>query len=221
MTTELQIVLTAAPLACYFYLLGVFHSGKRPRMITGPVDSGLLTLGLGGLVAFGPFGRTVLSRIVAEPAGGVAWAIWILIVGLWSVLLAASASLRISVYHIQAEELDRAVADSIAQVDGHFVRTLNGFEDTKRGVGLTIKSMSWLRSGGLVAYGRAPEVLIRELKPHLRAALARLPQRASTLSHLAFGVACLTMLMPLGFFLIGNPRTQNAWRALLHSLRWW
>ena len=82
-------------------------------MVAGPVDVGLLTVGLGGLVAFGPFGRAVLGRLVGEGAGPLAWSIWVGVVGLWALVLAGSASFRVTVYHVDPEELDRAVRDAL------------------------------------------------------------------------------------------------------------
>ena len=77
------------------------------------------------------------------------------------------------------------------------------------------------RSGSVEAYGRSPEILIRELRPRLREALARLPQRVSGVSHAMFGLACVTMLVPVSGFLLANPRAKDAVRALLQSLRFW
>ena len=133
MTSALQITLTATPLAAYFYILGVLHSGRRPRLVAGPVDVGLLAMGLGGLVAFGPFGRAVLGRIVGEPAGPVAWSIWLALIGLWSLVLAGSASLRMTIYHVSPDELDRAVREALARLDGGFSRTLRGYLRTPGG----------------------------------------------------------------------------------------
>jgi hypothetical protein len=221
MTPALQITLTATPLAAYFYYLGVFHSGRRPRMVDGPADVGLLSLGLGGLVAFGPFGRAVLGRLVGEDAGPVAWTIWVALVGLWALVLAGSASLRVTVYHVDPGDLDRAVREALGQLDGRFSPTLNGYEDANRGAGITVKSLRLLRSGAVESYGRSPEVLIRELKPKLRAALSKLPQRASMVSHAMFGMACLTMLFPAVGFFLANPRAKDALQKLVQSLRWW
>ena len=55
MTPAMQIALTATPLAAYFYALGLFHSGRRPRLVSGPVDVGLMAFGLGG---WSPSGRS-------------------------------------------------------------------------------------------------------------------------------------------------------------------
>jgi hypothetical protein len=220
----LQIALTATPLAAYFFVLGILHSGKRPRMVSGPVDVGLLTFGVGGLVAFGPFGRAVLGRLVGEGAGPVAWIIWIGVVGLWSLVLAGSASLRVTIYHIDARELDRAVLDALKQLPGAFSPTLSGYEDVLRGSGIAVKSLWFLRSGAVEAYGREPDLLIRELKPKLREILADRPQRPSNVSHAMFSLACLTMIVPVAGYMAGfftpNPRTKDVLRILLNMFRW-
>ena len=221
MTREMQIALTAAPLAAYFYSLGVFHCGKRPRMVAGPVDVGLLAFGLGGLIAFGPFGRAVLGRLAGDDAGPIPWMLWVGVVGLWSLVLAGSAALRVTVYHVEAGDLDLAVREALRQLDGKFSPTLYGYEDAARGSGITVKPLRFLRSGAVVAYGQGPDVLIRELKPKLREVLNRLPQRPSSVSHAMFGLACLTMLLPVTGYFMGNPKAKDALRTLMQSLRWW
>jgi hypothetical protein len=221
MTPATQIALTATPLAAYFYALGVFHSGRRPRMIAGPVDVGLLSIGLGGLIAFGPFGQAVLGRLVGANFGLFAWTIWLIVVGLWALVLAGSASLRVTVYHIDSQDLEKAVGEALRELGGQFSPTLHGFEDTARGVGITLKPIRFLRTGAVEAYGREPDVLMRELKPVLRAALSRIPQRASGVSHALFGMACLIMLVSVAGFLFANPRAKDALRTLMQSLRWW
>jgi hypothetical protein len=221
MTPALQIALTATPLAAYFYALSVFHGGRRPWMVAGPVDVGLLAFGLGGLVAFGPFGRAVLGRMAGEPAGLLAWSIWVGMVGLWALVLAGSASLRLTIYHVSPKELELAVREALERLEGRFSPTLKGFEDADRGSGVTVKSLRFLRSGSVEAYGKGPEALIRELKPKLREALARLPQRASGVSHAMFGLSFLTIVVPVSSFFLANPRAKEALRSLMHSLRWW
>jgi hypothetical protein len=220
-TPAMQVALTATPLAAYFYALGVFHSGRHPRMVAGPVDVGLLAFGLGGLVAFGPFGKAVLGGLVGSEVSLFSWAIWVVVIGLWALVLAGSASLRLTVYHVDSRDLERAVREALGQLEGRFSPTLHGFEDATRGVGITLKPIRFLRTCGVEAYGREPEVLIRELKPVLGDVLSRLPQRASGVSHALFGMACLTMLVPVTGFLIANPRAKDALRMLMHSLRWW
>ena len=221
MTPAMQIALTATPLAAYFYALGVFHSGRRPRMVAGPFDVALLAIGVGGLVAFGPFGRAVIGRLAGEGAGWVAWTIWVGLVGLWTLVLAGSAALRVTIYHVSPEDLDRAVREALDRMDGQFASTLKGYEDAVRRSGVLVRPSRRLHSGSVEAYGRYPDALIRDLKPALREALSRLPQRVTGVSHAFFGLACLTMLVPVSGHFLANPRAQEALRALMQSLRWW
>jgi hypothetical protein len=221
MSAAVQIALTATPLAAYFYVLGVFHGGSRPRLVSGPADVGLMAFGLGGLVAFGPFGRSVLARLVGNEVGLLGWSIWVAMVVLWSLVLAGSATLRLSIYHLSPEELDRALREALSKVGGWFTPTIHGFEDAGRGTGITVKSLPKLRAGAIEAYGKDPEVLIAELKPRLQEALAKYPQRPSGISHAMFGLACLAMLVPVIGFFRSNPRAQNALRTLLESFGWW
>lgn len=221
MTASVQIALTATPLAAYFYALGLFHSGSRPRLVRGPVDVGLMAFGLGGLVAFGPFGRSVLGRLAGSDVGPMGWSIWVALVATWALVLAGSASLRVTVYHLSADELDRAVREALGELGGRFTPTIHGFEDAGRGAGITVKGSKALRAGSIEAHGRDPEALMGELVPRLREALARFPQRPSGISHAMFGLACLAMLVPVTGFFLAHPRARDSLRALMHSIRWW
>jgi hypothetical protein len=221
MSVAVQIALTATPLAAYFYVLGLFHGGRRPRLVSGPADVGLMAFGLGGLVAFGPFGRSVLARLVGNEVGLLGWSIWVAMVVLWSMVLAGSATLRLTIYHLSPEELDRAVREALQGVGGRFTRTIHGFEDAGRGTGITVKSLPKLRAGAIEAYGKDPEALIAELQPRLFEALAKYPQNPSRISHAMFGLACLAMLVPVIGYFRSIPRAQNALRTLLESIGWW
>ena len=135
MTARVQIALTATPLAAYFYVARrCFHSGRQPEAgRRARSTSACWRSGSGGLVAFGPFGRSVLDRLVgrrraARPGrSGWRWS-W-----LWSLVLAGSASLRLTIYHVDAEDLDRAVREALGEIGGGFDPTLDGFEDAGAG----------------------------------------------------------------------------------------
>ncbi len=221
MTLATQITLTATPLSAYFYALGVLHGGRGPRVIGGPVDVAMLGFGVGGLVAFGPFGQTVLGRVAGADLGPWHWGAWSALVGMWVLVFAGAASRRLAVYNVTADELDRAVREALAQLGGHFAPTLGGFEDPRRGWGVAVKPVRWLRAGSVEAYGGDAEALIVELKPWLRSTLGRVPRRPSALSPAMFGLAGLAMLVPVVVFFAGHPRAKESLRAFLQSLRWW
>src|SRR4051812_23613728 len=67
MAPPLQQVLTFVPLAAYLYLLAIWQAGRSPRVVRGSTDVGLLALGVGGMVLFGPFGQTLARILFREP----------------------------------------------------------------------------------------------------------------------------------------------------------
>ncbi len=221
MTLAAQIALTATPLSAYFYALGVWHGGRGPRLVSGPVDAALLTAGLGGLVAFGPVGQIVIARLAGSRAGPIPWALWVALLATWAVVFALSAARRLAVYNVTEADLDRAVREALGQLDGRFVATVQGFEDPERGTGLAVRCSRRLRAGSVEAHGSDPEAFLAELKPRLRVALGRITTHPSATSTALFGTACAVMLVPVAGFFLANPRAKDALRALLHSLRWW
>src|SRR5882757_922117 len=50
MSSPWQYALTVGPLGFYLWVLAVWQSGRRPRVVRGLVDFALLAAGLGGVV---------------------------------------------------------------------------------------------------------------------------------------------------------------------------
>src|SRR5438309_1399111 len=57
-----QYALTVGPLGFYLWVLGLWQSGRRPHVVRGLTDFTLLAFGVGGVLAFGPFGQ-LLARM--------------------------------------------------------------------------------------------------------------------------------------------------------------
>lgn len=83
--------------------MGVWQSGRSPRVVSGPLDFGLLVMGLGVLIAFGPIG-SVLVRVIpgAKPPGLALTlaATWALLALFW---LPRTARLLV-VYNVEASD---------------------------------------------------------------------------------------------------------------------
>src|SRR6476659_1324737 len=99
MSLPLQVAPTVAPLACYFYVVGVWQSGRRPRVVPGRVDFAILAFGVLGLVTVGPVGQVLMGLIFNSP-GPIAWALWFAFLGLWTYIFSGSASRRLVVYNL-------------------------------------------------------------------------------------------------------------------------
>ncbi len=221
MTLAAQIALAATPLSAYFYMLALFQSGRRPRVVSGPLDLLLLAIGVGGLVAFGPVGQVVIARVVGPGATAWHWAIWVVLLAVWTLAFSGWTGRRLAIYNIDRAGLDGAVRDALSRIDGDFRPTLRGYEDGGRELGVTVQVSARFLAGAVEAYGSHPEALIGALEPRLREALARIPRRPSRVAHALYGLACLVMLLPVGGFLMTNTRAREAVRLMIRSVRWW
>ncbi len=215
-----QIALTAIPLSAYFYILGTLQGGRRPRVVSGPVDFALLAFGAGGLVAFGPVGQVVVGRVVGGGAGVWAWSAWTALLAAWTFAFSGWTARRVAIYNIDRAGLDGAVRAALNEVGGDFRPTLRGYEDPARRSGVLIQASSRFLAGAVEAYGTGPEELIRALEPKLREAVARIPRRPSIVATALFAAACLATLVPAAAFLLTHPRARQAFRAILRPLGW-
>jgi len=214
MSLPLQVALTVAPLACYFYVIGVWQSGRRPRVVAGPVDFAILVFGVVGLVTVGPVGEVLMGLIFTNP-GPVAWGLWFLFLGLWTFILSGSASRRLVVYNLGPAQLQTAVAAALAELPAsHFSPTLRGFESTVDHLSVHVEGSASLRVGTIDARGNDAEAFIRRLRPLLRDQLHSLSVGPSRVTWGLFVLSWLTMLAPLGIFLMTEPKARAAVRAI-------
>jgi len=214
MGLPMQVALTVGPLACYFYLVGVWQSGRHPRVVAGPVDLAILAFGVSGLVTVGPVGQVSMGLIFGAP-GPVAWGLWLLFLVLWTAVFAGAASRRVVVYNLEPGRLVQAVQEAAAALPGSkFAATLGGSEATDDGRALHVEGIAALRVGTVDARGREPEALIRALRPLLRDRLSRAPTGPTRVTWGLFALSWATMLAPLAVFLFSEPKARAALRAL-------
>ena len=214
MSLPMQVALTIGPLACYFYVVGVWQSGRHPRVVRGPVDFAVLAFGVSGLLTVGPVGQVLMNLIFGSP-GPIAWGLWFLFLGLWATIFAALAARRLVVYNLDAPRLVEAVREAVACLpDAGFSPTLGGFESTKDHRALHVESVQSLRVGTVDARGRDPEALIGDLRPILAATLRSIEVRPTRVTWGLFALSWTTMVAPLAVFLMTEPKARAAVRAL-------
>ena len=214
MTPTIRLLLALMPLAGYFAVLGALHTSRRPKVVAGPVDSGCLAFGLGGLIAFGPIGGLVVNAVFPRPNLS-AWLAMASLVGLLAMIWASRARTRLVVYNVDAKALSEAVGHVMESASGTVSPTVHGYEDARGRRGVTVEVGRILGWGLVVAYGENPEALIDAIRSGLAAQLdATLPRR-SRLAALWFGLASGTVaVLCVAAALLTRPEVRAAARKI-------
>jgi hypothetical protein len=218
MRTAVQLALMVGPLTVYLYVIAVWQSGRRPRIVAGPVDFAWLLFGLSGLVLFGPVGRILIGRAAGLGAPST-WA-WLALIS--SLVLVAAPWLprsfrRVVIYNVDREGLDRALRDALQALPGSFVPTLRGFEDRLQQRGLLVELTPWTRSAVIEAYGTDPESFISLIRHGLQADLQPGLVKPSPVAWALLGL-CLGLIGPVLVVLLSRPQTRAVLRPLMQRL---
>ncbi len=212
-----QVALTAGPLAFYLAVLASWQGGRHPRVVSGPLDFGLLAVGVGGLLTFGPFGQVVARALFGKP-NPLDWLTLISGEGLVATVLARRALRRVAVYCVDPETLNRSLREALDRGPGRYVATLGGFEDRVEARGISVEVTPRFRAAVIEAYGREPEDLINDLAPRLEDGLRGVSMPPSPLSWILSGLWGLTTLAFLASTFLAQPQARAALRALLQRL---
>jgi hypothetical protein len=212
-----QSAVAAGLLAHYFFTLALWHSGGRPRVVSGAADAAHLGLGLGGLVLFGPFGQA-LARMLFVKQGVLGSLTLASGLALAALLLSHSAWRRVVIYNVDRESLAKALRDVLETSSGRYVPTLRGLEDPKDQRGVTIEMPGWSQTATIEAYGRDPETLARELGEGLRKSLAVVASPGSGNAWRFLGAAALVLIVPAAGWILQEPVARSALRAVFERL---
>jgi hypothetical protein len=218
MTGPLQVLLTAGPLAFYFYVLAIWQGGRHPRVVSGTIDAALLAFGVGGLVTFGPIGHLVLITLFGLPTL-LNWLALTLLMVLGGVLWARWSAYRVVVYHVDPGIFNRVLSELLDLGDAQYVRTLDGFEDQARRIALKVQVVPLLGTAAIEAIGRDAGPEIRVLNDRLRARLESAPTPSTTISSALYGLSTLTMLVSIGAMFLTQSRAREALRLLIQRLQ--
>ncbi len=213
MTGSARMGLALLPLAAYFFTLGIWQSGKRPRVIAGTTDFGLLAFGVGGLIAFGPVGQVVVGTVFPRPSLP-AWLAVASLVGLLAMIAAIWTRKRLVVYNVEAADLDRALGQAMGDVSESTLRTVQGFEDISGRRGVTVETHRRLRVATIEAHGERPEALIQAIYPALIKRLSVVESPATRLAAIWFALSCATLTIPMSLALLARPEVRAALQKL-------
>ena len=209
--------LTVGPLGLYLWVLGLWHSYRHPKVVTGLVDFALLTFALSGVVVFGPFGQLLARALFGKP-DLLDWTVIVSGLGLVACLFARRSLHRVVVYHVDAQSLFDAISASLDESGGRFARTLRGFEDREQGRGVNVELTPLLRSATVEAFGRDAEGLIQSIRPRLRRHLRATTVVPSPVALGLYGLSMAVMVLPLLGLFLTQPRARAAVRAVFDRL---
>ncbi len=218
MSPAWQYALTVGPLGFYLWVLALWQSARTPRVVRGLLDFALLALGVGGVLAFGPFGDFAV-RVIAPRNGFAARCLVISALLLWGSLLARRSVRRLVVYQIEPNRLIPALSDAVGRTGGRFVRTMSGFEDVSTSRGLRVVFTRWLRCAVIEAHGLDAEGLIRDLEPPLVDRLRAETTRRTPIALGLYAASILVMLAPLIGLFLTQPHARAVLRAWLEQIR--
>ena len=211
-----SVLLMFGPIAAYLANLGIRQAGRRPKVVSGPVDSAFLGFALGALLAFGPVGRALTAGLRAN----LVLPVLLCALGLFLMLLSTRSRRRLTIYNADPNLVDRVLRQAIDALPGQYARTLRGFEDRDGARGLTVEASAKYRTAEIEAFGAGAEALISAIEPPLRRALASeaWPKNLS-LARFWLSLASLTVTAPLAVSLLSGPHVRVMLRALLERIR--
>jgi hypothetical protein len=219
MSEAIQLGLMLAPLAVYFYVLGIWHSSRRPRVIRGSTDYGMLVFGLSGLILFGPAGG-VLLRTLFGPPNLVVWVLWTGFCTLWALFLAHGSGRRLVVYQTDEPTFRSMLENAVAHLPGSYIRTLNGYEDARTGRSIALSPHAVLRVGAVHIEGKEAEETCEALRVALRQEAAlRPPTGPSFVTWGFFFFSWLAMVAPMVTLFIHEPKMHTMVRQFLQRLQ--
>ncbi len=213
-SSPMLIVLAVTPMAIYFYLLGIFHMSRRPVLISGTLDHVLLAVALSCFLAFGPIGHALLSRTWGPNRlidhASLAMALLAL-----AILLGYRCSQRVVIYHIRTERLRGLLEDLLRGAGLNCQKTLDGFEDPQNHRGIRIHAHHRMTAVVLETYGQAAKEFAVQIGRRLRQRLRAEPPTYSVWSYVFFLSSTLTMIVPLAWYIVTEPKAREAIRTLV------
>jgi hypothetical protein len=218
MSTPLLLFLSSTPLACYFWILAIWHGGRHPRVVKGTTDFALLVFGVGGLLTFGPFGRAIVHRAFGEP-GLSAWLAMISAVCLVATIWGRRSVRRLVIYHIDPQTLDRVLAEALDLHSGQFRRILGGFEDSAGTTAISVESSRRMHYAVIETRGTDADKVLRALRRSLASQFRAIATTPSSVAWCLLALSAITMLGTLAGYLVLQPTNADWVRHAFDRLR--
>lgn len=213
MTSPWLTAITVGPLALYFWVLGSWQGGTHPRVVSGLLDYLLLVFGLGGIIAFGPFGQYLTRALFGQP-GWLDWLTFLSGLGLIAGGFARRSLRKAVVYHVDRRTLFGALEATLREFSPDCRKTLSGFEQPRDQRWIVVEMTPWLKTGVVEVQGEDAERFLQNLRRGLQARLRAIEVKPSVVSTVFRGLAVVVLLTPILSAILTQPSSRAALRAL-------
>jgi hypothetical protein len=189
---SIQAAVVLAPVAVYFFLLGLLNSQRCPQLLSARADFFLLTAAMLPI-----FCLPVLLSVGAS--------VWTLLVAIAAMLAAAAVlapprSGQWVVYNISAAEALRAAESALRAMGEPFHREGRDLICPSAGVSLRLRPMGLLRNVTFAAGGEGAARFAGRFEPLLSRELERVETTGRAMASTFLLLATAMLVAPLGLF---------------------
>ncbi len=178
-------------------------------------------LGLGGLMAFGPLGRVMVSTMFGPEPTAIAWSAWVAGLVVIAGFVARTGRNRVIIYHVEPDSIRAATRDALMDSDEAFAETLQGFEDRASRTSVDLRPSLRMKTAVIDVQGDHPGPAMARIRPRLQTILNMVDRPVSTLSTAFFAASSVVMLVPVVGFVALDPQGRQAVRTVGKWLKWW
>ncbi len=199
----LSLYIALTPLAIYFLVMGLVNLSRRPFLVSGVRDLGILCLAMSGFMIIGPM-ELFFPENAAWRFGPYVWILVLMIYMLVVVLVLLSQPPRIHIYNITLTDLRPILSDLAMEMDPQSRWAGDALAMPSLGVQLYLEQSSFTKTVSLIGSRKVQNIDgWRVLENGLRRSLRRFSSPYRHYAGLVFFLGGLLLL------------------TLLHSLLWW
>jgi hypothetical protein len=184
---SVRVATVIAPVAGYFFILGLLNTRRRPQILTGRLDFSLLMLAL-----CPGFVLPMLERFGLAPAGAIA-VMGVFGAGLW---LFGPGGRSWVVYNLSPGQADRVLRRTMDSMGWRYIATPDGYSVEEHDISLRVSGFWILHNVSVQLTGGSVE-LCRDFARELGLAVSRTSARTQAMAVAMLLVAMGMLVAPL------------------------
>lgn len=213
----LSLYIATAPLAIYFLVMGLVNLSRRPFLVSGVRDLGILCLAMTGFFVIGPL-ELFFPENAAWRFGPYAWLLVITVYVLVVVLILLSQRPRLHIYNISLTDLRPVLSDLAMELDPQARWAGDALAMPALGIQLYLEQSTFTKTVSLIASKKVQNLDgWRVLENSLRRAMRRFSSPQKHHAGIVLFLGGLALLVLLHSMLWMNPESFIA--AIPNKLR--